>query len=131
MATTHAVILARGLGTRMRREDPSAALTAEQAAAAGSGVTALIDVGRPFLDYVISALADAGVTDVCLIIGPEHDALREYVRATSGGRSLVCATDLGLTIRATATGPAAPAEPAAPTEPSEPTAPTEPADPGA
>lgn len=81
-----AVVLARGLGTRMRREDGSAALSDTQAAVAASGVKALMDVGRPFLDYVVSALADAGVEEVCLVIGPEHEALRDYAAATAGGR---------------------------------------------
>lgn len=73
-----AVILARGLGTRMRQEDAGAALDAEQAAVADAGVKGMIPIGRPFLDYVISALADAGITDVCLVIGPEHQAVRDY-----------------------------------------------------
>jgi glucose-1-phosphate thymidylyltransferase len=33
---------------------------------------------RPFLDYILSGLADAGLTEVCLVIGPEHDAVRQY-----------------------------------------------------
>ncbi|MGP9538263.1 nucleotidyltransferase family protein [Brachybacterium sp. AOP43-C2-M15] len=85
-APTRAVILARGLGTRMRRADDAAQLDAEQARVAASGVKALIDVGRPFLDYVLSVLADVGVTEVCLVIGPEHDVLREYAARASGGR---------------------------------------------
>lgn len=76
--TTRAVILARGLGTRMRQEDAGAALDAEQAAVADAGVKGMIPIGRPFLDYVISALADAGITDVCLVIGPEHQGVRDY-----------------------------------------------------
>jgi glucose-1-phosphate thymidylyltransferase len=77
-----AVILARGLGTRMRRSDTSAAIAAEQARVADTGVKAMIPVGRPFLDYVLSGLADAGITDVCLVIGPEHGAVREYYGGT-------------------------------------------------
>lgn len=73
-----AVILARGLGTRMRKEDPNATLSDEQQEAAGSGVKAMISVGRPFLDHVISEMADAGFTDICLVIGPEHDVIRDY-----------------------------------------------------
>jgi glucose-1-phosphate thymidylyltransferase len=73
-----AVILARGLGKRMRKESGSGLLSREQAAVADTGVKALIPVGRPFLDYVIGALADAGYGNVCLVIGPEHDAVREY-----------------------------------------------------
>lgn len=74
------VILARGLGTRMRKQSEDASLTAEQAKIAATGVKALVPTatGRPFLDYVLSALADAGYRKVCLVIGPEHDAIREY-----------------------------------------------------
>jgi dTDP-glucose pyrophosphorylase len=78
MHTPIAVILARGLGTRMRREDASAALGADQARVADTGVKAMIPIGRPFLDFVLSALADAGLAEVCLVIGPEHAAVREY-----------------------------------------------------
>jgi glucose-1-phosphate thymidylyltransferase len=75
---TKAVILARGLGTRMRRADAGVPLDAEQAAAADRGVKGMIPIGRPFLDYALSALADAGFRDVCLVIGPEHQAIRDY-----------------------------------------------------
>jgi glucose-1-phosphate thymidylyltransferase len=73
-----AVIMARGLGTRMRRADADATLSATQSAAAESGVKGMIPIKRPFLEYVISALADAGITDVVLVIGPEHDGMRRY-----------------------------------------------------
>jgi len=76
--TTKAVILARGLGTRMRREDASAGLSESQASAADSGLKGMIPIARPFLDYVISALADARITDVCLILGPEQQRVRDY-----------------------------------------------------
>jgi glucose-1-phosphate thymidylyltransferase len=72
-----AIVLARGLGSRMRRDDPAAAMTPEQAAAADAGAKGLMPVGRPFLDYALSALADAGVTDVCLVIGPGTEPLRD------------------------------------------------------
>jgi len=62
----------------MRLADDDASLSAQQATAADTGVKGMISVGRPFLDYVISALADAGVTEVVLVIGPEHDAMRHY-----------------------------------------------------
>jgi len=80
---TRAVILARGLGTRMRETDAGVALGAEQSAAADSGVKAMIPIGRPFLDYVLSALADAGFTDVCLVVAPDHDAIRDYYTRTA------------------------------------------------
>jgi dTDP-glucose pyrophosphorylase len=76
--TTKAVILARGLGTRMRAPDSAASLDTAAAAIADTGLKAMIPVGRPFLDYVLGALADAGFTDACLVIGPEHGAVRKH-----------------------------------------------------
>ncbi len=73
-----AVILARGLGKRMRAASHQATLDETQQNAADTGVKAMIPVGRPFLDYSLSALADAGIQDVCLIIGPEHNAVIDY-----------------------------------------------------
>lgn len=85
--TTRAVILARGLGTRMRKADSAARMSGDQAEVASTGVKALIPIGRPFLDYVLSALADAGVNRICLVIGPEHDVLRHrYSVGTSPTR---------------------------------------------
>lgn len=72
-----AVILARGLGTRMRKSADTP-LSGEQAKMADTGVKALIPIDRPFMDYIISALADAGYKRICLVIGPEHDAVRDY-----------------------------------------------------
>ena len=79
--TTQAVILARGLGSRMRRETEAggASLTAEQRRAAASGAKGMMPLGaRPFLDYVLSALADAGVETVTLVIAPEAHEIRDY-----------------------------------------------------
>lgn len=73
-----AVILARGLGTRMRGEDAGAQLSVEQSRVADAGLKAMIPVGRPFLDYVLSSLADAGFSQICLVTGPEHGAIRDY-----------------------------------------------------
>jgi dTDP-glucose pyrophosphorylase len=85
-----AVIMARGLGTRMRQSDRGTKLSPEQAAIADRGLKGLIPIGgsgRPFLDYVISGLADAGFEQVCLVIGPEHDALRrQYTVVTPPAR---------------------------------------------
>jgi len=77
--TTRAVVLARGLGTRMREADPGAALTPEQARAADAGLKPMIPVnGRPFLDYVLSSLADIGVVEIALVVAPDHDLMRAY-----------------------------------------------------
>ena len=74
-----AVILARGLGTRMRRDDAAAALDSSQAATAAAGLKVLMPLGgRPFVHYVLSALADAGYADVCLVIGPDRPEVRDH-----------------------------------------------------
>ena len=81
MTTTRALVLARGLGTRMRAHDPGVALTAEQQRAADAGLKAMIPVnGRPFLDFLLSALADAGIRDVALVVAPDHEELRRQYR---------------------------------------------------
>jgi glucose-1-phosphate thymidylyltransferase len=76
--TDKVVVLARGLGTRMRRPDDSSSLDDRQAAVARTGVKALMPIDRPFLDYVLSAAARAGYRRVCLVVGPQHDELRDY-----------------------------------------------------
>ena len=85
-----AVLLARGLGSRMKQDAAAASLTATQAAAAAAGAKGMMPIGdpstalgagghtRPFLDHVLSALADANCTDVCLVVAPDHDAIRSY-----------------------------------------------------
>jgi glucose-1-phosphate thymidylyltransferase len=74
-----AVVLGRGKGTRMQRPMALEALTSEQAAMADAGLKAMMPFGgRPFLDYVLRAIADAGCGDVCLVVGPEHSIIREY-----------------------------------------------------
>ncbi len=83
-----ALVLARGLGRRMRAEGgDNTPLDAAQQAAAAAGLKGMMPMpgpggrARPFLDYVLSDLADAGFTRVALIVAPEEDAgdpLREY-----------------------------------------------------
>ncbi len=80
-----AVVLARGLGKRMREVDDTVRLAVEQSTAAETGVKALMPVGRPFLEYVLSALGEAGYRRICLVIGPEHDAIRKHF-----GENLQC-----------------------------------------
>lgn len=86
--TPRAVVLARGLGTRMRAANPDAALSAEQARAADAGVKAMMPIGgRPFLDYVLSAVAHAGIRHVGLVVAPDHRRVRDhYERLGTPGR---------------------------------------------
>ena len=64
-----AVVLARGLGRRMRASESGTVLESRQTRAADAGLKAMIPVGsptstRPFLDYVLASLAEAGFTEV-------------------------------------------------------------------
>jgi len=82
MKTEHAVVLARGLGTRMRAPDSSAELTPEQQRAADTGMKTMMPVnGRPFLDFILGSLADADIRFVALVVAPDHAALRRYYEA--------------------------------------------------
>lgn len=84
MRTTQAVILARGLGSRMRRAEAAVALDDTQARAADAGHKGMMPtLGRPFLDFVLSALADAGIRDVTLVVAPDHVAMRNYYERLS------------------------------------------------
>jgi dTDP-glucose pyrophosphorylase len=77
------IVLARGLGTRMRDRSAAAAATpldASQSVAADAGLKAMIPFGRPFLDHVLHSLAEAGLRDIALVLGPEHETIREYYR---------------------------------------------------
>lgn len=77
MSTPRAIVLAGGLGTRMRAPDSEARLTEDQRRVADAGLKSMIPVnGRPFLDFLISAIADAGVSDVGLIVAPDHEPVR-------------------------------------------------------
>jgi len=76
-----AVVLAAGQGSRMRRPDAEASLDAGQQAAAEAGLKSLMPFARPFLDYVLSSLADAGIEHVCLVVAPGHGPIRDrYTR---------------------------------------------------
>ena len=76
MTIAKAVVLARGLGTRMRQADASAVLDDAQERAANTGDKTMMPFGAPFLDFVLSGLADAGFDHACLIVGPEQRATR-------------------------------------------------------
>jgi glucose-1-phosphate thymidylyltransferase len=77
---TTAIVLAAGRGSRMRRDDGRTRLTESQAAAATLGIKGMIpdSRGRPFLDHVLSTLAEAGITKVALIVGSDHDLIRDH-----------------------------------------------------
>lgn len=83
------IILARGLGTRMRKQEQGTQLDEHTARIASTGVKAMIPtLGRPFLDFVLSSLVDAGFRQVCLVIGPEHTEIREYYGQKTKSRHL-------------------------------------------
>jgi glucose-1-phosphate thymidylyltransferase len=92
-----AVLLARGLGSRMKRDAEAAALSPLQAAAAAAGSKGMMPIGnpstarrpggaRPFLDYVLSAVADAGCKDVCLVVAPDHDDIAAHYKGAGRPR---------------------------------------------
>jgi glucose-1-phosphate thymidylyltransferase len=69
------------------RDGDGTTLTANQAVAAASGSKGMMPIPstslgargtRPFLDHVLSALADAGCTQAGIIVAPDHRAIREY-----------------------------------------------------
>jgi dTDP-glucose pyrophosphorylase len=75
------------------RAPVDAALDPAQRQAADDGPKAMIPVGglprhsgeaatagRPFLDHVLHALAEAGIRRVGLVLGPEHEPVRAYYR---------------------------------------------------
>ncbi len=80
-AVTTAVVLAAGRGTRMQAAGPGGPpLSAEQEAAARQGAKAMMPVGRPFLDHVLSSLADAGIGRIGLVVAPDHAAIADRYR---------------------------------------------------
>jgi len=80
MPPSKAVILARGLGTRMRAEDNTAALSDEERRVASQGIKTLMPIvgGKTLLELSIDSLNAAGFDEVCLVIGPEHASIREF-----------------------------------------------------
>lgn len=81
------VVLAAGRGTRMQRPDAGARLGPEQSAAADLGAKGMVPIrGRPFLDYVLSALADSGIEEVCLVVPPGAGPIRDRYGALAAKR---------------------------------------------
>jgi dTDP-glucose pyrophosphorylase len=63
----------------MRAAAPGVTLEAAQQHAAERGLKGLMPFGgQPFLAHVLTELADAGYTDVCLVTGPSPDPIREH-----------------------------------------------------
>jgi glucose-1-phosphate thymidylyltransferase len=77
--TMRALVLARGLGSRMRQAS-AVTLDPQQASAADAGLKAMMPFRRPFLDFVLQSLADAGLREASLVLGPEHESVRAYYR---------------------------------------------------
>lgn len=84
-----AVILARGLGSRMRADD-GALLAPAQRSAAEAGEKGLIPLrgGQPLLDFVLGELADGGVTDVVFVVAPGESAIRARYLSVAPPRRL-------------------------------------------
>jgi len=62
----------------MMRPDRTATLDHHQTSVAAGGLKAMMPVGRPFLDHVLTVLADAGFEEICLVIGPDRGAIRDH-----------------------------------------------------
>lgn len=75
-----AVILARGLGKRMRAENEFAKLDEKQTEIASQGIKALIPIvgEKTLLDFIFANLSKAGFSEFCLVIGNEHQAVRDF-----------------------------------------------------
>lgn len=90
IGTERAIILARGLGTRMQKRVEGVPLDDETNKLADEGVKGMIPIGRPFLDHALQAMLDGGVRQFCLIVPPEASSIRNYYKAVR--RSLTAAT---------------------------------------
>jgi len=94
VSTERAVVLAGGLGKRMRRESQGIELGLERERLAARGLKVLMPLaGRPFLDYVLDSLLRAGLHRVCLVVAPEAELIGERARyvAKAAGAEVRCA----------------------------------------
>ena len=81
---TKTVILARGLGTRMQRKAEAIRLEPEVELTADTGKKGMIYFGeRPFLDYSVQNLVEAGLKDICLVVSPDDALFKEHYRKVS------------------------------------------------
>jgi glucose-1-phosphate thymidylyltransferase len=63
----------------MQEADAAAPLTGDQQRAADAGLKAMMPVaGRPFLDFILGSLADAGISEAALVVAPDHEAIRQH-----------------------------------------------------
>lgn len=76
----NAVILARGLGTRMRAKTNESNLNSEQKRFADAGIKTLVPVfeDKTLLDFIFENLTTAGFSRICLVIGAEHQPIRDF-----------------------------------------------------
>ncbi|TVP57289.1 MAG: nucleotidyltransferase family protein [Gemmatimonadales bacterium] len=83
-----AVVLAAGRGSRMRDTAESVRLSDAQRREADRGRKTLIPFhGHPFLSYLLSELAAGGVTQVCVVVGPDPgDPVRRAAEALNPTR---------------------------------------------
>jgi len=83
-STRKAVILAAGAGSRMRRGSPEV-LDLENREAVRDGLKGMIRFhDRPFLDYALQLLIDAGLDDFCLVVSSHRSMLNDYYEAMAG-----------------------------------------------
>lgn len=74
-----AVILARGMGKRMRSSVGQASLDPRVEKFARLGWKPFIPIsGKPFVYQQLRVLARLGISEVCLVVGPEHLELKDY-----------------------------------------------------
>ena len=78
-----AVVMAAGRGSRMAASAPGVrGLDPAQQAAADLGHKTLIPFhGHPFLSHVLSALADGGIGEVCVVVRPGADPVRIHYQS--------------------------------------------------
>jgi NDP-sugar pyrophosphorylase family protein len=76
-----AVILAGGISSRMKLPSTAKSIDPElekQAEERTKGMIGVGEGGRPFLDYQMSNMKQAGIQDIVIVIGEHDAALREY-----------------------------------------------------
>ncbi len=76
----------------MRQGPPPAGLTALQREVAARGLKTMMPLGAaqvPLLGYVLSRLAEAGFTQVCLVLSPDQGEILEFLRHPAPSRLAV------------------------------------------